>query len=238
LFGDTMKVVAEADSVATAIAAIQEHHPQLVFLDILLPDGLGFSVMEAFDRPDFGVIFVTGFSEYAIRAIRYGAIDYLVKPIAINELSDAVHRALAYFRFLGETAPEIVSQRLVAAIAQRQAFAPQHNQMGLADKLSLPTSKGSRIVSAQDVLYCEAQSNYTQFYFTDASKMLIARTMGHFEPSLVQHGFARIHRSFIINPHHVRETIRSHKAMSVMMTNSTELPVSSSYQDDLLKVLP
>ncbi len=238
LFPDTVDVVAEAGSVADAVAAIQQHHPQVVFLDISLPDGMGFDVIDAFEQPDFGVIFITGFSEYAIRAIRYGAIDYLLKPVALNELSDAVHRALAYLRLIGESIPEIVSQRLMTSVALQKSLLTAPETKIVEGKVSLPTPKGSRIVAASDIVYCEAQSNYTQFYFADARTMLIPKTMGYFEPTLANHGFVRIHRSFIINPQHIRETMRGNKTMSVMMTNHIELPVSPTYQEELLRRLP
>jgi two-component system LytT family response regulator len=241
LASDYVEIVAEADSVASAVEAIQEHRPHIVFLDILLSDGIGFDVMDAFDQPDFGVIFVTGFAEYAIRALRYGAIDYLVKPVSMNELSDAIQRAITYFRFVGDSAAELLAHRLIVPVAQSHAIKAIQSlpsQQRKNDKISLPTSKGTRIVSAEEILYCEAQSNYVQFYFSDGSKMMIAKTLGQFESTLVQHGFVRIHRSSIINPLHVRETVRTHKSFMVVMSNNVELTVSASYQSDLLKRLP
>jgi two-component system LytT family response regulator len=238
LVAEHVEVVAEADSVASAVEAIKEHRPHIVFLDILLSDGIGFDVMDAFDQPDFGVIFVTGFAEYAIRALRYGAIDYLVKPVSMNELSDAIQRAITYFRFVGDNASELLAHRLIVPVAQSHAIQSLPAQQRKDSKISLPTSKGTRIISAEEILYCEAQSNYAQFYFSDGSKMMIAKTLGQFESTLVQHGFVRIHRSSIINPLHVRETVRTHKSFTVIMSNNVELSVSASYQSDLLKRLP
>lgn len=238
LFPDGIIIIAEAGSVAEAVEKIHSNSPHIVLLDILLPDGTGFDVIDAFEPPNFGVVFITGFTEYAIRAIRYGAIDYLMKPIALNELSDAMHRALVYLRFLGEAVPELVTQRLMNPVALQQTLLQANDRKTVEGKISLPTTKGSRIIATEEIVYCEAQSNYTRFYFSDTSTMMIPKTMGYFEPTLANHGFARIHRSFIINPHHVRETIRNNKTLTVMMTNQTELPVSPTYQEELQRCLP
>lgn len=239
-----LEIVAEAATVEEALTQIRETSPQLVFLDVLLPDGTGFDILDSFQHhSDFGVIFVTGFSEYAIRAIRYGAIDYLLKPLSLSELSDALQRAFSYFQVLDDVPERIVSQRIISSVAQRKAFAhidalALNGSAFTLSKISLPTTKGTRIVDVKDVLYCEAQSNYTLFVFTDSSRLLVSKTMRHFEAMLLKRDFIRVHRSFMVNPAHIVGTSREQKLLFVVLSNALELPVSEKYSEEFLKMLP
>ncbi len=215
-----VRVVAEADSAVTAAEEIGRHAPDLVFLDVEMPGGGGFELLESFDTIDFDVIFVTAYDSYAIRAIRCSALDYLLKPTKAAELRVAVARsAERRGRALG-THPRV----------------PVSRPMG-SEKIALPTSNGFVFVAAQTIIRCEARSNYTMFYFDSGGTLLVSRTLGEFEELLPEECFCRVHNSHIINARHVERYIKG-KTGIVVMSDGSQVDVSPRRKDAFMECFP
>ncbi len=217
-----VEVLGEADSVESGISLIREIKPDLVFMDIELPIGSGFDILDATQDLKFQVIFVTAFSQYALQAFKFSAADYLLKPLRISELIEAVDRAFA---------PDQIG------LAQQKLGVLAHNMnpVGQAQpRLVLPDLTGFAVVEVHTIIRCESERNYTRFFFTDQPSALITRTMKDYEDLLVNHGFFRIHQSHLINLAFVKRYIRG-KGGDVEMSDKSLLPVSRTKKDEFLR---
>lgn len=217
-----INVVAEANSALSGLDAIQQHQPDLVFLDIEMPEGDGFKVLEFFTQPEFGVIFVTAYDQYAIQAIRFSAIDYILKPINVVELKNAVDRF-------------INRQKDQADLLMRQF--KQNNGIALeSQKIALPTANKIEFREIRTILRCEGEVNYTCFYFIDNSKLLISKTLVEFEEILQPYGFIRTHKTHLVNLMHV-SAFNKNDGCSLSLSNGTTVPVSRRRKDFVLEKL-
>jgi len=187
-----IEILALADSAAAGRKAIQKHGPELVFLDVRMPAAdEGFQLLESFDDIDFAVIFTTSFDEYAIRAIKFSALDYLLKPINILELQRAVSR---YSKRRGGN-----DSKAVQNLTQTESdFA----------KIGLPSLEGLTFVPIADIIRCEADGNCTVFYLRAKKKLLVTKTLKYYHELLVSHHFHRIHGSHLINLKHIKKYLR------------------------------
>lgn len=184
-----IRVVAEAASVEQAIAAIQEHHPQLIFLDIEMPGGNGFRLLEHFKDFPFEVIFVTAYDNYAIRAIRFSASDYILKPINLNELIAAVDK---------------VTQRIYSRSENERIRQLYLNTIHPANpKIGLPSGDRIEFVEVKSIVRCQGESNYTHIYFVDRKPLLTAKSLIEFEELLAEYHFLRVHKTHLVNLNHV-----------------------------------
>ncbi|MCU0420272.1 MAG: LytTR family DNA-binding domain-containing protein [Cyclobacteriaceae bacterium] len=207
------------ESVATGLEAIRQHDPDIVFLDIEMPYGNGFDLLDQLDDIRFETVFVTAFDHYAIRALNQSAAYYLLKPIAIDELIQAVEKIKAE-RAHGTQAPHA------------QVLA--HNaKTGAPQKIMLPTLEGFEVVAIDTILYCEAVDNFTRFHFEAGPPLLICRTLKYFDDVLADHRFLRIHRSHVINPRFVVRYTKG-KGGYVTMKNNQVLEVSPAKKQELL----
>jgi two-component system LytT family response regulator len=243
-------VAAEANSVETALEAIRTHRPDLVFLDVDLTYGTGFDVLEALSTPtdpEFAVIFVTAFEEYAVKAIEYSAVGYIVKPINDDEFRRKVQKTLERL-FAGEASPAIdtaskqTSAPLILPTPEVKPLAAMIVNP-LADKIALPSSRGKQLIALEDVIYCEAQSNYTEFHLTTGATITVAKTLKDCEEQLLPKGFFRIHRSHLINLAHLKEITRDGNALYVKLTSVSPqsihtFPVARMFHESLLDLLP
>ncbi|MFA9389808.1 MAG: LytR/AlgR family response regulator transcription factor [Prolixibacteraceae bacterium] len=217
-----IKIVDEANSALSGIDAIQAHQPDLVFLDIEMPGGNGFKVMEFFDRPKFGVIFVTAYDQYAIQAIRFSAIDYMLKPINIVELKNAVDR---FARRQKEQTVQLLEQ-----------FRQNERVEVSSKKIALPTTDKIEFREIKTILRCEGEINYTHFYFTDGTKLLISKTLVEFEDILEPYGFIRTHKTHLVNLMHVL-SFNKNDGCSVSLSNGESVPVSRRRKEFVLEKL-
>ncbi len=217
-------VVAEAGNVEDAIHAIDKHHPDLVFLDVEMPTGSGFDVLEGIQSNSFEVIFITAFQEYAVEAFKYSAVDYLLKPINKDDLSKAVQKAIKQL--------ELKSQD------ERVHFLLEtlRSKSDMPKKIMLPTNDGFQLFHIDDISRCQSEGNYTRFFKTDGKTELVSKTMKEYESLLSQHGFFRIHRSHIINLKHIVRYIKG-KGGEVVMSDGAVLDVSREKKDSLIKML-
>jgi two-component system, LytTR family, response regulator len=218
----SVEVVGEADSVQSGIAIIRETMPDLVFLDIELPIGSGFDILDATRDLKFQVIFVTAFSQYAIQAFKFAATAYLLKPLRITELVEAVERAFAVDHV-------VEAQQKLSVLAHNMHPGGQAHP-----RLVLPDLTGFSVVEVSTIVRCESERNYTRFHFTDQPSALITRTMKDYEDLLTSHGFCRIHQSHLINLAYVKRYIRG-KGGEVEMSDKSILPVSRAKKDEFLQ---
>jgi two-component system, LytTR family, response regulator len=218
-----IEVIGTAGSVAKSIALIQGKNPELVFLDIQLTDGLGFEILEALkNNQNFKVIFTTAYSQYAINAIKFSALDYLLKPIDAEELMQAVNKA--------KRSNKNDIQLQLENFIKNQTTQTQHKQ------IALQTTEGIFIHDIQSILKCTSDGNYTNIQFVDGKKLLISKPLKEFEDLLCTIGFERIHHSHIINLNHLKSYIFKDGGYVILSDKST-LPVSKRKKAHLLEIL-
>lgn len=216
---EDVAVVGSAETVANAVPVLQNEAVDLVFLDIELPNQNGFALFQYFQNPTFKVIFTTAYEQYAIKAFRYAALDYLLKPIDLEELSVSIKRFHAM--------PPIQDEQLTMV----ERGMDQH-----FGKLALPYKEGYHFVNIADILRCEADGNYTRFFFLDGSKMLVSKTLKEYETLMIQDGFFRANRSDLINMRSVTSYLRSKKAQ-VTLSDGSVISLSPNRKEAFLASL-
>lgn len=214
-----VEVCGFGESVATGLEAINKHKPDLIFLDIEMPYGNGFDLLDKVGDVTFETVFVTAFDNYAIQALNQSAAYYLLKPISIDELIKAVDKIRT------ERSQENYTRHAQVLLDNIRTTGQQ--------KIMLPTMEGFEIVTISSILYCEAADNFTKFYFESGSPLLICRTLKYFEDILKDHRFVRIHRSYLINPDYVIRYAKG-KGGSVTMKNNQELEISPNKKEEFL----
>jgi len=222
-FCGNANVLALCQNVEEGVIAIKEHNPDVVFLDIQMQSETGFDLLTKVKPINFEVIFTTAHSDYAIKAFKFSAIDYLLKPIDIEELKKAVEKVERKLNFN-------ISARLEQLVQNLKPTSGQNH------KLALPTLDGLIFVKIVDIIYCEASSNYTQIFTHDGKKHVVSRTLKEYEELLADHDFFRIHNSFLINLNSIKKYVRGEGGY-VIMTNDVSLDVSKRKKGAFLSKL-
>jgi two-component system, LytTR family, response regulator len=218
-FCPQLEVVALAGSVAEARKMIEEHDPELVFLDIAMPGEDGFALLASYEHRDFSVVFTTAYNDYALKAFKADAIDYLEKPISIEDLHKAIDKVLRI-----HTLP-VTDVTLIAA--RREADKSN-------DRISIPTKDGYSILKNEEIVYLEASDNYTMIYLSNGTRHLSSKNIKIYEDNLNTNVFYRVHKSYIVNvEHHLKEFSRTEGNMAVMK-NGKMVPVSRRKVSDFL----
>lgn len=210
-----------AGTVDEAVKLILQKKPDIVFLDIELPGKNGFHILDYFPSPSFDIIFTTAYNQYAIKALKLSAIDYLLKPIDLEELRLAIQK---------------VTQKRQSKADQQKYQLLKENLNNSFNKLTLPCSTGYVFAEIEQVVRCEAQGNYTQFFMLNGDKHLVSKTLGVYEELLSEMNFCRINRKDLININQVVEFRRQKKAM-VKMSDGSLLHITNSRKDDFLKLI-
>jgi two-component system, LytTR family, response regulator len=209
---------------AEALYKIKELKPKLVFLDVEMPGMTGFELLKQIPEKDFEVIFISSHDHYAIRAIRFAALDYILKPVDPTALQEAVGRAIEKIR-LSEKNDENFQ------------FTPAGKDDKPLDLLAIPTMDGLVFEKPNEIIYCEASDKYTKIFFNGQKKqMLSSKTLGDFEDVLLASGFYRIHHSYLVNLNHLQRYIKG-EGGQVVMSNGTTLDVSRRKKDKLLQLV-
>ncbi len=212
-----------AVTITEANALIKQFQPQLVFQDIVMPEKNGFEFLSGLGKVNFEIIFTTAYNEYAIRAIRFSALDYLLKPINADELRSAVNRFL-----------EKRDQQLQTDALLENLLANLKNKKESEFKLAVPTVSGAVFFSPSEIIRLEGEGNYTRFYLTGDRKYLSAKTMKEYEEILRHHNFLRIHKSHLVN----RSFIDTYKNEgTVLLKDQTSLPVSRQRKQEVAAAL-
>ncbi|MCB9234197.1 MAG: response regulator transcription factor [Bacteroidia bacterium] len=220
-----VEILGEAEGVQTGIEAVRKLKPQLIFLDIQMDDGTGFDLLEAFPAADFKVIFTTAWNEYAIKAFKFSAVDYLLKPIDGEELKGAVLRVEEELK----SSPGGINLNLLMENFRKI------RQDGVK-KIALNTQEKIHIVNIDEIIRCESSSNYTIFYLTNNRQILVTRTLKDYENILSDHSFLRVHHSHLLNLNFLREYVKVDGGYAIM-TDGQQVPVSTRKKDVLLKAL-
>ena len=207
------------ESVSTGLEVINQYQPDIVFLDIEMPYGNGFDMLDKVSAITFETVFVTAFGNYAIQALNQSAAYYLLKPIDIDELIKSVEK--------------IKKERASENYTQHARVLLDNVRAGAQQKIMLPTLQGFEIVDIQSILYCEAVDNFTRFHFESGNPQLICRTLKYFEEVLRPHRFVRIHRSHLVNPEYVIRYSKG-KGGFVTMKNNQELEISPNKKQEFL----
>jgi two-component system, LytTR family, response regulator len=215
-----VNVLATCSESPMAYDLIQQHKPDFIFLDIEMPLLNGFDLLSKFEQLFFEVIFTTAYDSYAIKAIKYSALDYLLKPISKEDLSAAIEK--------------IRTKQSSISKAQVQMATAVHNKQ-LPDTIALPTADGLNFASVNDIVYCTADGSYTRMYMTDKSEIFLSKTLGDVDELLSEYNFFRIHHSTLINLKQVKKYIRGDGG-EVIMSNGQSLQVARTRKTDFLNV--
>ncbi|OUS01305.1 hypothetical protein A9Q86_05830 [Flavobacteriales bacterium 33_180_T64] len=214
-FSNDIEIVGEAGNVSSAVKIIKEKKPNLLFLDIHLSDGTGFDILNELEEKNFDVIFITGFDNHAIKAIKVGALDYILKPIDDYEFKDAVKKALE------KTTVENDLEKLVE-------ISSEYFQGVKRKRIILKTLENVYVVYEDDILYCKSEGNYTTFYTKQSEKILVSKPIKKIMELLSEDIFIRCHQSYLVNKKHV---VRYNKQGMLIIINEVKVPVSSRRKD-------
>lgn len=217
-------VVAICEDPELGIEAIQNHKPDLVFLDVQMPNMSGFDVLKQLAPINFEVIFVSSYDQYAIKAIKFSALDYLLKPVDVDDLIQAVKKAQERMQNAGQ---DYRYQSIINNI--------QH-QSGKIEKLAVPTMEGIEFFNISDIIYCQADRNYTNLYLTNHQKHLISKNLKDFENLLSSSGFCRVHNSSLINMNHVKKYIKGEGGY-VLLTDNHHVDIARRRKESFLNLL-
>lgn len=223
-----VELLGEAENVKTGVSLINNLNPELVFLDVEMPDGTGFDLLEKLKqiKPslNFHLIFTTGNDAYAVKAFRFSAVDFLLKPVVADELMAAVEKAIS------------ASKRKVAD----ESLTTLLSHIGKMDKgvknIALATSDNIFIYKTDEIVRCESEVNYTKFYFIKDKPLLVSRTLKEFDDILVEHGFERVHKSHLVNLSHVKKFVKNDGGYLTMVDGST-VPVSQRKRERMMTIL-
>lgn len=219
---DEIKIVAQTGDVKNSIKEIKKHKPNLLFLDINLPDGTGFDILRNIDHNNIKVVFITAHQEYAIKAIKFSAFDYILKPFNSSELIKIVRRVL------DEHNAENNALRFEAILSSFGNSLPE------LKKIVLKTYERIYLVNVKDIIRCEAENNYTNFYLSNRNKIMVSKTIKTYETLLSEHKFLRVHQSHLVNLNYIQHFDKPDGGMLVLSDNST-IPVSHQKKALLLE---
>jgi len=219
-----LEIVGLAKNVKEGVEMINSFNPELVFLDISMPDGSGFDLLEKVQGHKFELIFATASDQHAIRAIKYSACDYLLKPIDIDELKAAVDKAIKK-----KSSPPNMEN--LQFLIQQLKKADDNFQ-----KITLPTGNAFEIVNIKDIIRCEADTSYTVFYLADKRKLMVSAGLKHYEELLPESDFIRVHHHHLINMNHVVRFLKTDGGYAVM-SDGTQIEISRRKKDAFLERL-
>ncbi|RYJ51015.1 response regulator transcription factor [Flavobacterium petrolei] len=223
-FSDKFLVLALCESVDEAIHAIEKFNPELVFLDVQMPNKNGFHLFKELNKINFEVIFTTAHSEFAIDAIKCSALDYLLKPINYIDLLETVKK---YESKLHNASQQ---EKLMLLIENLD------NGNSAFNKIALPTETGFELVKTSAILYCEADSNYCKIVCLDGKKIVLSKTLKYIEELLPTSIFQRIHKSYLVNLNYVTRFNKTNELL-VQLTNGESLPVSIRKKEDFINAI-
>ncbi len=222
-FCPEVKISAICNSGQEALSAIQEINPHLVFLDIEMPYMNGFELLEKLPAIDFELVFTTSYDQYAIKAFRFSALDYLLKPVDREELQKAVKK---------------VSDRMQSPLPQQLEILLQkiNHTSNSIQRIALPTMEGLQLVPVNSIISCASEGNYTIFLMKDKQKIVVSRPLKEVEEMLVEHSFFRVHHSYIVNMNEIEKFIKTDGGY-LIMSDGSMVDVSRSKKEVLLKKL-
>lgn len=218
-FSKEIVVVAEANGVKTGLAVISDHKPDLIFLDINMDDGTGFDLLNQCAHKHFDIIFITGFDQHAIKAIKVGALDYVLKPIDDDEFKQAVQKSVDNYEKENDLEKLVeISSDYFRGVEKKRVI--------------LKTSDTVYAIYEDDIIYCRSDGNYTTFYTQQLEKIVVSKPLKQVEEILSENSFIRCHQSYIVNKKHV---LKYNKQGVLIVHLDFKVPVSSRRKDYALK---
>ncbi len=221
-YAQELCLIGAACSVEQAVSLMPARAPDVVFLDVELGDGTGFDLLQQLAPINFEVIFTTGFNHYAISAIKFSAIDYLLKPIDRVELALSLEKLRSKMKLKERSSPDIT---ILLDLLSKSA-----NQNS---KIVIPSSQGLEVVAVKEITYCEAEADYTLLLLDTGQRILSSYNIGEYEHLLTQQGFFRLHHSFLVNKHFIKRYIKGDGGL-VELHSGKQLPVSRRKKSDFL----
>lgn len=220
-FCPEIKLTGAASNVADGFSMIKKLSPDVVFLDIEMQKETGFDLLKQFEKINFEIIFTTAYEKYALKAIKFCALDYLLKPIDVEELKTAVDR-------VAEKSSKQSSNKKFEALLQNMGSNPNQFQ------IALPSLEGISFVPVVDIIYCKAERQYTKFFLKSGETIMTSKNLGEYEELLSEHNFLRVHHSSLINLSEVKKYIRG-EGGAVIMNNGVEIDVAKRRKEEFLK---
>lgn len=216
------KEILYCNSPEKALAILEDFKPGLIMLDIEMPNMNGFDFLNNAAGWNFDVIFTTAFDKYAIKAIRFSALDYLLKPVDIVELQNAINRHIIKKEFVSTQQQQTLVENLISNL---------HSKNTENFKLAISVKEGTFLYETVDIICLEGTNNYTKFYFTNQKTLLVAKTLKEYEDILAEHHFIRIHKSFLVNEKHVKKLDND---CVLWLKNDISVPVSRRRKQEVL----
>ncbi len=221
-FVEGVKIVAKSDSIASALSKIEKYKPELIFLDIEMPFGSGFDLLDRIKPIDFNIVFVTAYDHYALKAIKFSALDYLLKPVDIEDLKKSIQK------------------HREAHIAP-----PTDNYNNLLEnlksetqdkKIAIPDSNGITFIPINEIIRCESDGNYTRIFLSSGKKILASKTLGEYEQMLEEDNFFRVHRGHLVNLNHIHKVLKADGGV-IVMKDGAEVDVSRRKKTAFMEAL-
>lgn len=219
-----LEITGTALTVEEGIEKITLLKPDLIFLDVQINDKTGFDLLRTLPEIDFAIIFATAYEKFAIQAIKFSAIDYLLKPI------DAADLNVALLKFMNERSQKITAKKIDILLQNTQS------NSNTPKKIIVPTVSGFEFLDIAEIIRCQSDINYTTIYLKNKQKLVVAKTLKEFEAMLSGHSFFRVHNSHLINLAFIKSYNRG-KGGSVILNDGTEIEVSSRRKDDFIRSL-
>jgi two-component system, LytTR family, response regulator len=216
-----VQVVAGCTDAADGLQQIKALQPNIVFLDIEMPVMNGFQLLEKLGEINFSLVFVTAYDQFAVKAFRFSALDYLLKPIDGKDLQAAVQKAMQRHW--------PVQQQLTMLKEQVQGTPKNH-----PGKIALPYQNGVSFVEVENIVYCEAENNYTRFYTIDGQQHLVSKNLGDIQEVLEERNFLRVHRQYLVNLDHIKKYVRG-EGNYLVLSNEANIPVARSQKEKLIE---
>jgi len=217
-------IIAEAENYRGGLDAIKANSPDVVFLDIQMPDGSGFRMLEELGEINFDIIFTTAFDQFAIKAIRYSALDYLLKPIDPEELVRAVKKVEQ------KISNQQVNQNIQVLLDNIKSKEAEPH------KIALSTSEKIHVIETDQIIRCESDNYYTNFFLTDGKKILVSKTLKENEELLSGHNFIRPHKSHLVNVKYIKGFLKIDGGY-IEMTDGSRIPVSRRKREQIIEVI-
>tara|TARA_B110000046_G_C13022385_1_gene411907 strand:+ start:4912 stop:5667 length:756 start_codon:yes stop_codon:yes gene_type:complete len=217
-----IEIIGKATSVIEAAKLLQTKHPDILFIDIMLGDGTAFDILEIVPNLQSKIIFITASDEYAIKAFKFAAIDYILKPYSNEDLANSIKKAKVY----------IQPNKEQLSVLQESISNPNR----LSQKISLHTSEKIIIVQLSEIIRCKSDNNYTTFHLENGQKILVSKTLKYYADMLKEHAFLRVHQSHLINTKYIKEFIKSDGGYLILKDKSN-IPVSIRKRNEVIEAL-
>lgn len=216
-------IVGEADSVESGVQLIKESNPDIVLLDIEIKGGTGFNILQKVKPYNFQLVFITAYNHLAVKAIKFSAIDYLLKPVNEFEFNNAIENALLL----------IESNQMELQVG---TFFDHYEKKTQSKKIVLRTAEAMHIVDVSDIIYCKSDNTYTTFYLAEGLEILVSRSIKEFAEMLEEYNFIRPHQSYLVNLNFVKMVDKSDGGF-IILTTGTNIPISTRRKHSLMQIL-